>query len=107
MQLRADWEQAKYELMRGFLRQKFARPELRARLLQAWPQLDIVAEARNGEEAVALVAQHRPDLAFLDIRMPGATGTRHPTPRACRRPRIGVRRSGVEQAPNRRSQRRR
>jgi DNA-binding LytR/AlgR family response regulator len=33
-----------------------------------------VAEARNGLEAVELVAQHRPDVVFLDIRMPGLTG---------------------------------
>jgi DNA-binding LytR/AlgR family response regulator len=39
-----------------------------------WPELQILAEARNGEEAVAAVNEHRPDLAFLDIRMPGMTG---------------------------------
>jgi DNA-binding LytR/AlgR family response regulator len=39
-----------------------------------WPQLQIVAEAKNGAEAVELVNQHRPDLVFLDIRMPGLTG---------------------------------
>ena len=54
--------------------ERLMREQLRARLLEAWPQLEIVAEARNGEEAVALVAQHRPELAFLDIRMPGMTG---------------------------------
>jgi DNA-binding LytR/AlgR family response regulator len=54
--------------------ERLMREQLRARISEAWPELEIVAEARNGEEAVALVSQHRPDLAFLDIRMPGLTG---------------------------------
>lgn len=54
--------------------ERLMREQLRARLTEAWPDLDIVAEARNGEEAVALVAEHQPDLVFLDIRMPGLTG---------------------------------
>jgi DNA-binding LytR/AlgR family response regulator len=36
--------------------------------------LEIVAEAKNGLEAVALTEQHHPDIVFLDIRMPGLTG---------------------------------
>jgi DNA-binding LytR/AlgR family response regulator len=47
---------------------------LRARLAAVWPALQIVAEAANGVEAVALGEQHRPDIAFLDIRMPGMSG---------------------------------
>jgi DNA-binding LytR/AlgR family response regulator len=47
---------------------------LRARLQTVWPELRIVAEASNGVEAVALGEQHRPDIAFLDIRMPGMSG---------------------------------
>ena len=47
---------------------------LRARLQQAWPDLQIVAEAANGVEAVELGEKHRPDIAFLDIRMPGLSG---------------------------------
>jgi DNA-binding LytR/AlgR family response regulator len=47
---------------------------LRARLAAVWPTLDIVAEAANGVEAVALGEQHQPDIAFLDIRMPGMGG---------------------------------
>jgi DNA-binding LytR/AlgR family response regulator len=47
---------------------------LRARLAAVWPELQIVAEAANGVEAVALGEQHRPDIAFLDIRMPGMSG---------------------------------
>ncbi len=50
------------------------REQLRARLHEVWPELDIVAEARNGLEAVQLVQAHRPDIVFLDIRMPGLTG---------------------------------
>ena len=47
---------------------------LRARLTQAWPDLQIVAEAANGVEAVELGEKLRPDIAFLDIRMPGLSG---------------------------------
>jgi DNA-binding LytR/AlgR family response regulator len=54
--------------------ERLMREQLRARLAEAWPELQIVAEAKNGEEAVALVDEHRPDIVFLDIRMPGLTG---------------------------------
>jgi len=54
--------------------ERLMREQLRARLTEAWPELQLVAEARNGSEAVALVAEHRPDIVFLDIRMPGLTG---------------------------------
>lgn len=54
--------------------ERLMREQLRARLAEVWPELEIVAEARNGREAVEAVATHRPDLAFLDIRMPGMTG---------------------------------
>jgi DNA-binding LytR/AlgR family response regulator len=54
--------------------ERLMREQLRARLAEVWPQLQIVAEAKNGTEAVELVNQHRPDLVFLDIRMPGLTG---------------------------------
>ena len=47
---------------------------LRARLASVWPGLAVVAEAANGVDAVALAERHRPDIAFLDIRMPGMTG---------------------------------
>jgi DNA-binding LytR/AlgR family response regulator len=50
------------------------RQQLRSRLRDAWPELDIVAEAANGIEAVALAGQHQPDIVFLDIRMPGLSG---------------------------------
>jgi DNA-binding LytR/AlgR family response regulator len=50
------------------------RMQLRARLAAVWPELQIVAEAANGVDAVALAREHKPDIAFLDIRMPGKTG---------------------------------
>ena len=50
------------------------REQLRARLAEAWPELEIVGEARNGIEAVEKTAALLPDLVFLDIRMPGMTG---------------------------------
>jgi DNA-binding LytR/AlgR family response regulator len=54
--------------------ERLMREQLRARLAEVWPELEVVAEAKNGEEAVAAVRDHAPDLAFLDIRMPGMTG---------------------------------
>ena len=54
--------------------ERLMREQLRARLLEVWPELQIVAEAKNGLEAVQLVQEHRPDIVFLDIRMPGLTG---------------------------------
>jgi DNA-binding LytR/AlgR family response regulator len=54
--------------------ERLMREQLRARLGEVWPELEIVAEAKNGTEAVALTEQHRPDIVFLDIRMPGLTG---------------------------------
>jgi len=50
------------------------RDMLRKRLQDCWPALSIVAEAANGVEAVALAGQLRPDIVFLDIRMPGISG---------------------------------
>lgn len=50
------------------------RDQLRMRLAESWPELRIVAEAANGAEALALAARHKPDIAFLDIRMPGMGG---------------------------------
>ena len=54
--------------------ERLMREQLRNRLHEVWPELHIVAEAKNGIEAVALTEQHRPDIVFLDIRMPGLTG---------------------------------
>jgi len=54
--------------------ERLMREQLRARLAEVWPELEIVAEAKNGIEAVELTESQRPDLVFLDIRMPGMTG---------------------------------
>ncbi|WP_457319951.1 response regulator, partial [Roseateles sp. P5_E11] len=48
--------------------------ELQQLLGEAWPELEIVAQARNGTEARRLLDELRPDIAFLDIRMPGIDG---------------------------------
>ena len=50
------------------------RASLRAALGEAWPGLEIVAEAGNGAEAVHAVREHRPAFAFLDIEMPVMNG---------------------------------
>ena len=50
------------------------REALRRQLTIVWPELEIVAEARNGREAVALFDEHRPDICFLDVHMPGLSG---------------------------------
>ena len=47
---------------------------LRQLLQQHWPELEVVALARNGLDAAREIAERRPDLAFLDIRMPGLSG---------------------------------
>jgi DNA-binding LytR/AlgR family response regulator len=49
--------------------------EALARLLaMAWPELEIVAQARNGREAIDLFDAHQPNICFLDVQMPGKTG---------------------------------
>ena len=50
------------------------RAHLRQRLLAAWPELSIVGEAQDGEQALELFQQHAPQIVFLDIRMPRMTG---------------------------------
>lgn len=50
------------------------RSYLREMLAKAWPQLNIVGEAQNGNEALSLIRELKPDIAFLDIKMPGLTG---------------------------------
>jgi DNA-binding LytR/AlgR family response regulator len=47
---------------------------LRDQLLALWPELQIVGLARNGVDAAARIAELEPDLAFLDIQMPGLSG---------------------------------
>lgn len=50
------------------------RAQLKARLREAWPELRDIVEAENGDQALALFEERRPDVAFLDIRMPRQSG---------------------------------
>ena len=50
------------------------RAELRRMLAQAWPALQVVAECEHGPAAVEALDEQAPDVAFLDIRMPGRSG---------------------------------
>ena len=54
--------------------ERLLREQLKARLAQVWPELEVIGEARDGLEAVDMADQLRPDVVFLDIRMPGLTG---------------------------------
>lgn len=47
---------------------------LKKHLEKLWPELQIIALAENGPEAVQLTLEHQPDILFLDIKMPGKTG---------------------------------
>lgn len=60
------------------------RDSLVRQLAAAWPTLEVVAQARNGREALVLFDVHQPDICFLDVHMPGISGVE-----AARR--IGVR----------------
>ncbi len=48
--------------------------QLRRELARLWPDLEIVGVAASGTQALALLERERPDVAFLDIRMPGLSG---------------------------------
>lgn len=50
------------------------RKALARMLAQAWPELEVVAQARNGREAVELFEAQKPDICFLDVHMPGMSG---------------------------------
>lgn len=50
------------------------RSDLQRLLALAWPELEIVASCEDGSDALDAIARMRPDVAFLDIRMPGASG---------------------------------
>ena len=50
------------------------RDALRRQLATIWPELEVVAEARNGREAVRLFDERHPDICFLDVHMPGVSG---------------------------------
>jgi two-component system, LytTR family, response regulator LytT len=53
--------------------EKPAREELTF-LLKSFPEINLVAQGRNGLEGVALIKEHSPDLVFLDVQMPGLDG---------------------------------
>lgn len=48
--------------------------QFEAQLRELWPELDIADLAANGIDALRLVSERAPDIVFLDIRMPGASG---------------------------------
>ena len=50
------------------------REALARQLGRAWPELDVVAQARNGREAIQQFEALRPDVCFLDVHMPGLSG---------------------------------
>ena len=54
--------------------EELLRNELSKLLAQAWPQLQVIAECEDGGSALEAIAEHQPEVAFLDIRMPGLTG---------------------------------
>lgn len=54
--------------------EQLLREHLKKKLAQLWPELEIVAEAADGVEAVEMVEAHKPQVAFLDIHMPEMTG---------------------------------
>ena len=50
------------------------REALAGQLSLAWPELEVVAQARNGREAVEQFEARHPDICFLDVHMPGVSG---------------------------------
>src|SRR5712671_1757615 len=50
------------------------RTALTRMLAQAWPELNVVVQARNGREAVEQFEAQVPDICFLDVHMPGLSG---------------------------------
>ncbi|MHC5257846.1 response regulator [Streptomyces sp. UC4497] len=58
-------------------------------LIESEPDLTVVAEADNGQEAIALSLEHRPDVVLMDIRMPGIDGLAATTD-ICSRPELSA-----------------
>jgi DNA-binding LytR/AlgR family response regulator len=54
--------------------ERLLREQLKTRLSQVWPELEVCGEARDGQEALQRAEELCPDVVFLDIRMPGMTG---------------------------------
>ena len=75
--------------------ERLMRDQIVGCLKEAWPELQIVGEAVNGREAVAMVQSLEPDIVFLDIRMPemdGVKAARAAGGTGARRVRHGLRR---------------
>src|SRR5678816_3414120 len=53
--------------------ERLARAELK-KLLQEFPEVEVIDEAANAEEGISKIDSQQPDLIFLDIQMPGKTG---------------------------------
>lgn len=53
--------------------ERLAREELK-RTIASYPDIEVIAEAGNADEAVHLIKKHQPDLIFLDIQMPEKSG---------------------------------
>jgi two-component system LytT family response regulator len=53
--------------------ERLAREELKL-LLKDYLEIEIIGEAKNGEEGLQKIKEHKPDLLFLDVSMPGMTG---------------------------------
>ena len=53
--------------------ERLARNELK-KLLQDFPEIEVIGEATNADEGIEKIESLSPDLIFLDIQMPGKTG---------------------------------
>lgn len=53
--------------------ERLARRELK-KMIEPFSDIDIIGECSNADEAIAAIEEHKPDLVFLDIQMPGKTG---------------------------------
>ena len=53
--------------------ERLAREELKS-ILSEYPEIEIIAEAKNGDEGIEIIERMKPDLVFLDVNMPGMTG---------------------------------
>lgn len=60
------------------------------KILSFYADLNVLAEAANGEEAVAMVRQHKPDVVLMDINMPGVNGIEATRRIKAEYPRVGV-----------------
>lgn len=54
--------------------EELLRSQLEDLLADAWPELDVVVSAGDGESGLEALQRHRPEVMFLDIEMPGMTG---------------------------------